>query len=212
MSAGLSVPAGDIPVAARLPGGDQVPPVRRVLRRRWPATGPARCRRAEPPASSPRLIRPSRRPCWLSRVVQRERRRQQPRADLLAGWPGRRPRRGSRPRREPGQQLRSRRSLAGCRMPAAGRHGRHAVPASGAGQPVSQRVLAEQPVRLSARYPAPAAPARRTGSRCRAWNASTASITSSGSGFRYSWVVDRWACPSTHCTSVSGIAGSRAIR
>ena len=48
--------------------------------------------------------------------------------------------------------------------------------------------------------------------RPRRWCASTPAITSPGIGVRYSWVVDRWACPRTHCTSVNGNSGSRAIR
>ena len=75
---------------------------------------------------------------------------------------------------------------------------------------VSQHVLAEQDLQAFGavlRCRACAGPRRR-----RAWKASTDSMTSSASGFRYRWVVDRWAWPITHCRSVSGMAGSLAIR
>ena len=155
------------------------------------------------------LTRPSRRLCWLSGLSSgnggaSSRASTCCRVARVAGHDEAAGRGGNA-----GQQFRAVCRLRRCR-PLAGA-GSGAGP-GGRASGGHRGVLAEQhrqalgPIPGRRRRP----PGRR--SRWRAWNASIASITSPGSGFRYRCVVDRCAWPITHCRSVSGIAGSRAIR
>ena len=189
------------PGAARLPAGDQDPPVRRVFGAAGqPPVLPAAAGLSLQPVTT--LTRPSRRPCWLR--------------GLSSGNGGA-----------------SSRASTSCRVPsvaghdeAAGRGGKRASSSALAPSPAAwcqrlagrpprqfrrragQRGVTARPVRTAVCKALGAIPRcrrrSRRRSRWRAWNASTASITSPGSGFRYCWVVDRCAWPITHCRSASG--------
>ena len=166
-------------------GGDRVSPVGLVF-------GPAGL-----PALLPALTGMRRQPgqhgqhpqpagLLTGRVVQRERRGQHPGQHRRPARPRRRPRRGDRPRRERGQQLRPglphrparRRGDLGRPRGDIGRCGDRLLP-GGHGWSSPNRIR-----RLSARYPGAGGAGRVAARGRRAWKASTPAITSSVTGFR----------------------------